>query len=493
MRKNLSNLRTGFIGLLSAAVLVGCSDYPSSGYLDTSKQKQKVEIVDISGDVYGVQKGTSELVQKFASDLENLKGNGFFSEARKAVINNEETMPTLELTYPAPSDAPNMAGVDEAIIAFFNTKVEEVKAQVQEEIDEAQAQVDEAQAEYDSAVKAKEDFQNSVKDEEMALTEARDTLNAKIKEFESLKESSLAAVNAVLKKGGYSEYSERSTPFSDYRYIDYAQKGNVPSSCQADRYRVTIDMLAEEKMCLYLTDNSRGEKYAKVADEFKSTFKTNFLKNLEKLNVIGQKGSWNSEATGLWAKLDQAEDALENAQETAQEEFGNPYRIDSNIRNKNNALSRQKNNLERVSSEDYLNSQMTLGGMYFSNMDEKTTKLIEDYSEAVKQDLKTRITVVSKLTFNPQEENATFDNVKGDLEGYIVAGTIIGERDGRRQPVGVISLNDLSDPSLKDASELVDELGEKDGLRASKVEDEEEIFEEILERINDSPFKNVSA
>ncbi len=136
---------------------------------------------------------------------------------------------------------------------------------------------------------------------------------------------------------------------------------------------------------------------------------------------------------------------------------------------------------------------MTLGGMYFSNMDEKTTKLIEDYSEAVKQDLKTRITVVSKLTFNPQEENATFDNVKGDLEGYIVAGTIIGERDGRRQPVGVISLNDLSDPSLKDASELVDELGEKDGLRASKVEDEEEIFEEILERINDSPFKNVSA
>ena len=493
MRKNLSNLRTGFIGLLSAAVLVGCSDYPSSGYLDTSKYKQKVEIVDINGDVYGVQKGTSELVQKFASDLENLKGDGFFSEARKAVINNEETMPTLELTYPAPSNAPNMAGVDEAIIAFFNTKVEEVKTEVQEEIDEAQAKVDEAQAEYDSAVKAKENFQNSVKDEEKALTEAKEILNAKIKEFESLKESSLAAVNAVLKKGGYPEYSERSSPFSDYRYIDYAKKGNVPSSCQSDRYRVTIDMLDEEKMCLYLTDNSRGEKYAKVADEFKSTFKTNFLNNLEKLNVIGQKGSWNIEATGLWAKLGQAEDALENAQEQAQKEFGNPYQIENNIRYKNRDLERNQSNLERLSSEDYLNNQMALGGMYSSNLDEKTAKLIEDYSEAIKQDLKTRITVVSKLTFNPEKENATFNNVKGDLEGYIVAGTITGESRGRRQPVGVISLNDLSDPSLKDASELVDELEEEDGLRASKVEDEEEIFEEILERINDSPFKNVSA
>ena len=147
----------------------------------------------------------------------------------------------------------------------------------------------------------------------------------------------------------------------------------------------------------------------------------------------------------------------------AQKEFGNPYQLENNIRYKN------------------------------SNLDEQTAKLIEDYSDAVKQDLKTRITVVSKLTFNPQEENATFDNVKGDLEGYIVAGTITGERSGRRQPVGVISLNDLSDPSLKEASELVDELEEEDGLRASKVEDEEEIFNEILERINKSPFKNASA
>lgn len=208
---------------------------------------------------------------------------------------------------------------------------------------------------------------------------------------------------------------------------------------------------------------SGGEKYAKVADEFKSTFKINFLNNFEKLNVIGQKGSWNSEATGLWANLEQAEDDLKNAQEMAQKEFGNPYQLENNIRYKN------------------------------SNLDEQTAKLIEDYSDAVKQDLKTRITVVSKLTFNPQEENATFDNVKGDLEGYIVAGTITGERSGRRQPVGVISLNDLSDPSLKEASELVDELEEEDGLRASKVEDEEEIFNEILERINKSPFKNASA
>ncbi len=73
MRKNLSNLRTGFIGPLSAAVLIGRSDHPSSGYIDTSKQKS--EIVDISGDVYGIQKGSwnSEAIPDFGPNLAKQK------------------------------------------------------------------------------------------------------------------------------------------------------------------------------------------------------------------------------------------------------------------------------------------------------------------------------------------------------------------------------------------------------------------------------------
>jgi hypothetical protein len=167
----------------------------------------------------------------------------------------------------------------------------------------------------------------------------------------------------------------------------------------------------------------------------------------------------------------------------ADNKFGNTYQIANKMRNSERILNRQKETLDRLKSDDNLNSQMILGGFQFENMDENTKTLINDYDNIIKSDVKSRFTILSDLVFNSEKENATFDNIKGDLEGYVVTGTIIAEHRGDRRPFGVVSLNNLLDPKLKDAGELVDELEEKDAVRLPYIKGEDKLLNEIIYRI----------
>jgi hypothetical protein len=483
MHKKSRTIRNILIGVAATYALSGCSDHPSSGYLDTTKQRQEAKIVDISGKVYGIEKGTTDLVQKYYSDIDNLKGKGFYTEAKKAIINKDEKLPTLTLSYPKINGTPDMSNVEKSIINFLESKVIDINNEIQAEIDEAQKNLDEAQTKYDEIASLGSSHENSTMDEQTALDEAQKNLDEKIKEVDILKKTSLAEVNDVLNKGGQPVYTENQSPFNDYRFIDYSEKSESQETCQADRFRIVIDLISEKNMCLYLTDYSGRKKYGETLDELKAVYKKNFLNNIEKIEFIGQKGSWNTEASGLWLVFENAKLSLKNAESMADNKFGNTYQIANKMRNSERILNRQKETLDRLKSDDNLSSQMILGGFQFENMDENTKSLINDYDNIIKSDVKSRFTVLSDLAFNPEKENATFDNIKGDLEGYVVTGTIIAEHRGDRSPFGVVSLNNLLDPKLKDADELIDELEEKDAVRLPYIKGEDKLLNEIIYRI----------
>jgi hypothetical protein len=121
-------------------------------------------------------------------------------------------------------------------------------------------------------------------------------------------------------------------------------------------------------------------------------------------------------------------------------------------------------------------------------LSKSTEEALDQYLNTAGADLMSRVTKVSPLTL--EGETVTFDGVSGELEGAIILAEFIAENGGRRETVPTMNYIDLTDPAVKEASELSAEMT-RDSVRKAMgermdLDDPEEVLEALYEMLDDA-------
>ncbi|TVP93595.1 MAG: hypothetical protein EA348_00345 [Pseudomonadaceae bacterium] len=111
-------------------------------------------------------------------------------------------------------------------------------------------------------------------------------------------------------------------------------------TCAPRDNRVTLDLTAEDRSCVYIE-----YPIAQLAnDEYDELLRQSTLEYLRLNRDIGQNSGWNRPATGLRGELQQAREAVQNAQILAENQTGTTAR---NLENRRNQLNTRIEQTER--------------------------------------------------------------------------------------------------------------------------------------------------
>ncbi len=220
-------------------------------------------------------------------------------------------------------------------------------------------------------------------------------------------------------------------------------------SCDQHDDRVTLDLTAEDRSCVYIS----YPVAALANEEYDELLRKATREHLELNRDIGQTSTWNRQATGLRGELQEAREALQNAQILAENQTGTTARtLESNLNQLNARINRMEQQLSEAAD------QLTEGRFaHFVPVDRSAgTQTARQLRNSLNGHLAdTRERIVERAIKNEVEldgqGNASGLSRKGD---YVLALVDFREQSsfGRTRVEHIASLIDVSnnEPTIRD-------------------------------------------
>lgn len=437
--------------MLPMVWLAGCSDYASEGVVDTRIVREIADIEEITGSVYGLKDGAQEAIIALHTDEQNVRRiDDEVWEAVKAEASDAE-LPTLSLQY---------EGVDSSqVLSSYDTLVAAARAKYGEEVAEYNAEMAELENEIAGYKATLADLETSKAEHDAHIAQyqkAYDEIVAKVEAakvaYNAVFASAIEEVTAAAEKEGINgRYSD--SLIGRYRSIDYSKRSSSPKTCPAQRGYFAVDVRDVNQQCAYLTvprniagTPAEAPVKAIMADKFKQ-----FLKAEE---TLGKKRNWGSSATGLFAQLDAAKDALSKAAHTADEKYGSARSRNYKLRNTNQYLERLNRDLAKMQTDEYLHERVL--STYLIAPD-AFKKAYQDYSKAMEEHFVANYVEKASDITMAEVDGVTVGSFEDIGSGYthlVALSDILTNRNGRKEVVRSLGMLTTDAPEVADADEL---------------------------------------
>ena len=464
------------VAMASGLVLAGCfgPDYPTEGRLNTQEVTDRAKVVDVRGHVYGVKEGTVDLLNVFETDRKALYQYQY--DVWNAVIAGEE-VPNVSVGYPHNSEfdidqymALNLEGAKKLKA--------DVTAAVEEEREAAKTLLIEKKEELGEVEQSREAYSAAIEDEQSKYQAVKTQLDGAINAYQSEIASMKTEFSQLLTDfEGYSGTYQRN-PLGSYQVMTF--KGQPPATCPDKRFHLEIDVLDEREECVLIR---LGNDLYPIQDKISDLLSPYYvkMKNLEE--KLGDKGGWGSDSSGLYAALENAEDALKQAAGKAAEEHGTERELNYKERRAKAAVEIAEQKVTEVSQDAYLQGRLEQNDDAFEGVNE----LVDVFIESAESDLLSRIVQDVPVAFFEEGETGTFEGLSGGYEAVIYMGVIVAEKNGSRDGQELVIKSDLTDKAVLEADELVLDVDKRAVLDARylDLDDQEEVNEKLLEIVGD--------
>lgn len=430
-----------------ALSLVGCSDYPGDGVIDTKELRSRTAIIEAEGNVYGIETGGIDAYAVYQHD-------------RSALINAEsdawtayrkgEDVPTIKLQYDGDTSGFDLGAFQAALESAISEAEAKVDAEIAEDVAKAQENRDKIAQKLEEVSKGGEKFDSYVADAKAEYEAAQKALNDAIDAYNTAIESPLNKLNEIAEANGLQAANQYQNPVNSYRTMDFSDR-QAPSSCPRQPRYTTVDMLSEQKTCGYVKIPSRFEPHSK---EIVSATKEALLSIPKLKDQLGKKGGWNRKGSGAYATLDTAEKAYKARVSDARNKFGNNRQREYEQRHLNSSLERIDNDIARLKSEDNRNNAMI---MTRPRLPEDVDAAADAYVDALRKQVAAHIVKGPEITLG--EKDAEFSGFSGDYEGAVIVADFIVEANRGRENLTSVHYVDLTDEAVRNADSLSVALG----------------------------------
>jgi len=309
MNGRKTNLKTVFISLISAGVLAGCSKAPDS--IEVVMPDGVRSAYSVSGTVFGYS-SINDLNALVADTniLENLP-----KQVAKDFSSNKRT-DSFDVTFIN----------EEKIKQLYDNLYESFGEIRTQELQRQQRSLDESIAKYNQVKADLLQFEEKTKsffDQTALLTAAVEEAQAKVvAEEEKIKEIIGRLEKAVIDfTAEHNLYAlNNKNLFSSYSYKEQKQ-----GQCSKERNRITLDVVSEAGMCVYLHSN---DDFLEKADLVSAMVKPFFVEYHKHDQILGEGVSYkNKEGTGLRGTLALAEENLKKTSRNLRDKYElNQYR-----------------------------------------------------------------------------------------------------------------------------------------------------------------------
>jgi len=466
--------------LLPAVFMSGCSDYPTSGEIDTRVIRERADVEEITGKVFGIKPGAEEAVTAYADDM--TAARTIDDQYIDYVINESQgNAPELTLTYDGvPSDQLLSAAgeLEEAAQAWYDEK----KAEHDAEIAEIQAEIDKHEATKAKLKDSGAAYDKIVADAKANLEKATQELNEKIGAYQSLISDSIADMDRFASAAGSTITGF--TPLKRVQYIDFSRRNANPTNCPNKNGRVIIDMRDTNNRCVYLT-LPRNVAGSDVESKATKAIRESYMAMVELQNTIGEKGGWGSDKTGLYKKVDEAENVYEQKVTVAENKYGSARARNRKVQQADYYLKRAVNEMEEKTSETYVENYVFTG--YFQEP-EAFLDARQAYDDAMFADIMTNyLPAVSDITMAAEgQPNGVFKGLPSELQGIITATDVLGDIRGRKQVVRSIIRTDLTDEAVANADSISLSVERENSDLRGRDDSLEKMKEEVMNHYLDT-------
>ncbi|EAZ98351.1 hypothetical protein MELB17_08998 [Marinobacter sp. ELB17] len=235
--------------IVLGSFLAGCSDYPSSGVVDTRDIREVANIEEISGAVFSVKSGAEDAARSYSADIQAIKD--LDNKFRDFIISGAEGLaPQLALTYDGVSGTAlesSVSGFQEAAQAWYD----ESTARHNAEIAGIQAEIDQRNATKAELANKGDAYNEKVSESKEAYEKLTKERDAKIVLYRAAMKKSKEDMAKFASSVGAS--ANGSSPLEQYNFMDFSGYTSVPDACPEKAGRVTIDSRDTDKRCIYLT------------------------------------------------------------------------------------------------------------------------------------------------------------------------------------------------------------------------------------------------
>lgn len=454
------------------ALMVACSPYPGEGVVDTRDLRERGDIEEITGKVFGVKEGSDEAVLTMSEDsrvLYNLEDQVW------AHVTEGAPLPELNLGYDAvPSD-----GLDEALalmVTEAEAKVEEVRQEIAEKVAKLEAQKQEQIDRRDEAKAGAAGYEAAVAEAKGAFEKAEKALKSAINRYNAAIEAPVTQLNALAKTHGLKEVPSYRNPLKSYRYSSF-KDGEKPASCKRARNKFVLNMLDSHNQCMYF---SLPSGYAKHDAEVTKILKSGITELESATASLGERGGWNSKGTGAYAAMATAKDTYQNAVAKARDEFGDNRRRERIIRDTEQWIARFQKDIDEMSSDAEFKKQ--IGWTIFNPSDAITDKF-KAYRTAMDEHfLANYVNTLGDITKESDTANGRFDLESGYVRIVTVTDALV-DFGGRKRVLRHEGYADLTSKNVQEADVVSIEMDYRKMDSRPRDESLEQMQEDVIDLV----------
>lgn len=459
------SVKTIVTAIAASVVLSACSKYPSDGVVDTRSVREIAEVLEVTGEVYGVKSGGLKAIQNLYHD------RNLLSEAQGDVWEKtykKETIIEFE---------PKYITADK-----FNASIAQVKDQAEELLRSVQAEIGQELSAAEQDLKTATDNLAAVEDkigkykaiagdtEEIvaALNKEKDRL---IAQRNDIIKSAKARIDEIAKANGLSALSRN--PLSRYSSRDVTPEQS--SSCADYKGRLKVNLIKEQSKCLYFTLPDELMVYNKEITGILQQVSIALHQVEEKL---GKQGSWMVSATGIYAQIKQTKADGEEAKSKAQEAYGRLYKMEYQQRNFAENKERLTARVTELKSDEYYNNRMSTA--FFNPSVDHSFSF-----EQARTDIFNEYFVKAAEIEITENRDGVFTDVSGDFELLVVHSDILAAYRGGRDAAKSIDFIDLTSEQVTEADQLEVKINRRELMRSRQEADLDRFVQEVFSRAID--------
>jgi len=459
--------------------IAGCSDYPSTGSVDTRTVREVADIEEITGKAYGVKETAKVAVENLKRDADLISGIKYGVWGHIAEGGDIKDL-DLKLSYSGVDGSEMQAAIDQTVEAaqtYYDAswdKINSEKDQVNKKLAEASSEIERLKA-------ADEQFKVATASEQKAYDGAVAEMNQARSAVEGIYEKAGNEMSDLAEKLGYT--GRRKLTFGDsligrYKTIDYSNRNDLPKDCPPQRGHETIDTRDLNNRCSYLHVGTIFTRDPAIEKEARKILNTNFRALSETMAKIGESGS---NPTGLYAKVEKAKADLNKAYAEAAKAHGSKQERERKIALLDREIKAMNAQLQNMESEDYFDDQTYYGDIEYP---EGFHQAREKYIEAIRQDLfANHIVQVSDITMSQDSDvkDGYFENVESGYVGVLSVTDILASKNRSKEVLRAFGFADLKDPKVAEA-DVIQISTEREGIkRLGRNRSDEELHEDMLQ------------
>lgn len=437
--------------ILPALWLAGCSDYPSDGIVDTRVIREKADIEEITGAVYGIKKGAVEAIGNIQADYdvayniddkiwETIKQNGPDAE-----------LPALALTYKDADTSALQSGY-EALVAKAKTDYKEGVTDQNYRVGVLQEKLDEATATLEKLNADQAGYNADIAASDEKLKAVNERLEAEKAKYNAVFASAIEQTTALAKQHGVNgTYSD--TMIGRYRSIDFTNRNTVPENCPDQKGYFAVDVRDINNQCAYLAV-PRNLQGTEAESGVKVIIAKSFKEFLTQSSILGNKPSWSQKATGVYAEVAAAQEALKNAKNAAEQKYGRSNNRDYQMSSATRAVEQLTARIKEESAKDYLTGYIL--SSYLSTPDEYDDAK-KNYFKALQKDFaENYIEKAADITLS-NDNNVpvgSFSDIDSGFTHLVAVTDILASTQYKKDVLRSVDVLSTEDPLVIDADAL---------------------------------------